>query len=67
MDKAVRVKNFVDKMTKDVNAIAHSCGVAHPRALRRFHCRIVQSSGRSVPLDELDPSAASRLPISPAA
>ena len=67
MDKAVRVKNFVDKMTKDLNTIAHSCGVAHPRALKRFHCRIVQSSGRSVPLDELYPPASSRLPIGPAA
>lgn len=55
MDKAVRVKNFVEKMHKDVNTIAHSCGVAHPRALRRYHCRIVQANGRSIPLDELYP------------
>lgn len=55
MHKAVRVKNFVDKMGKDLNIIARSCGVAHPRALQRFHCRIVQANGRSIPLDELYP------------
>jgi len=54
-DKAVRVANFVDKMRSDVGIIAHSCGVRHPRALKRFHCRIVQSNGRSTPLDELHP------------
>jgi len=56
-DKAVRVANFVEKMRKDVGIIAHSCGVPHPRALKRFHCRIVQANGRSVPLDELFPPA----------
>jgi glutamate synthase domain-containing protein 2 len=60
MDKSVRVKNYVDKLQKDLNVIAHSCGVAHPRALQRIHCRIVQSNGKSVPLSELYP------PISPA-
>lgn len=54
-EKSVRVANFVDKMRKDVGIIAHSCGVPHPRALKRFHCRIVQSNGRSIPLDELHP------------
>ncbi len=54
-DKAVRVKNFVDGIRKGVGMIAHSCGVPHPRALKRFHCRIVQENGRSVPMDELYP------------
>ena len=54
-DKAVRVKNYVERIRYDVGVIAHSCGVPHPRALKRYHCRIVQSSGRSVPLDELYP------------
>lgn len=57
-DKAVRVANFVDNMRKDVGVIAHSCGVPHPRALKRYHCRIVQANGRSMPLDELYPPAA---------
>ncbi len=54
-DKAVRVKNFVEKMRYGVGVIAHSCGVSHPRALKRFHVRIVQDTGKSVPLDELYP------------
>jgi glutamate synthase domain-containing protein 2 len=54
-DKAVRVKNFVDKMRYGVGVIAHSCGVRHPRALKRYHVRIVQENGKSVPLDVLYP------------
>jgi glutamate synthase domain-containing protein 2 len=54
-DKAVRVMRFVDGIRKGVGTIAHSCGVPHPRALRRYHCRIVQDTGRSVPMDELFP------------
>jgi len=56
-DKAVRVRNFVEKMRKDLDIIAHSCGVSNPRALDRRHCRIVQPNGRSVPLAELYPPA----------
>jgi len=51
--KAIRVKNYVDNIVKEVGIIAHSCGVKEPRALKRFHARIVQESGLSVPLDEL--------------
>ncbi len=54
-DKAVRVKNFAKKMEYGVGIIAHSCGVPHPRRLKRFHCRIVQDTGKSVPLNELHP------------
>jgi glutamate synthase domain-containing protein 2 len=57
-DKAVRVKNFVGKIRYGVGLIAHSCGVAHPRALARHHVRIVQDTGRSVGLDELWPPQA---------
>lgn len=51
--KAPRVANFVDKMRKDVAMIAHSCGAAHARNLKRFHVRIQQEDGTSIPLDEL--------------
>jgi glutamate synthase domain-containing protein 2 len=54
-EKSVRVKNFANKIHYGVGLIAHSCGVSHPRALQRFHCRIVQENGKSVPLDELFP------------
>jgi hypothetical protein len=42
-------------MVYEVGIIARSCGVRAPRELRRFHARIVQSDGRSLPLDELYP------------
>jgi glutamate synthase domain-containing protein 2 len=54
-DKAVRVKNYAANMVHGVSMIAHSCGVPEPRQLGRHHCRIVQSDGRSVPLDQLYP------------
>ena len=54
-EKSVRVKNFAQKITYGVNLIAHSCGAHHARALQRFHVRIVQYNGLSVPLDELYP------------
>ncbi|MGI9478046.1 MAG: FMN-binding glutamate synthase family protein, partial [Hyphomicrobiaceae bacterium] len=40
-DKAVRVKNFVAKMHYGVGVISHSCGVPHPRALKRYHVHLV--------------------------
>lgn len=54
-DKAERVKQYSETMRKEIGVIAHSCGVAEPRGLRRYHCRIVQSNGRSVPLDDIYP------------
>ncbi len=54
-DKAVRVKNFVGKIHYGVGLIAHSCGVAHARCLRRYHVRLVQANGVSTPMDELYP------------
>ncbi len=51
--KSVRAANYVEKMRKDVAMIAHSCGAEHARALKRYHVRIVQEDGSSIPLDEL--------------
>ena len=56
-DKAERVKNYSEMMRKEIGIIAHSCGVSEPRRLKRFHCRVVQQNGRSVPLDEIYPDA----------
>ena len=42
-------------MVHEVEVLAHSCGVAEPRQLRRYHVRIVQADGSSVPLDVLHP------------
>jgi glutamate synthase domain-containing protein 2 len=56
-DKAERVRHYVDNMATEVGIIAHSCGAADPRALRREHCRIVVAPGRSEPLNEMYPAA----------
>ena len=61
-DKAERVKNYSLMMHKEIGIIAHSCGVPEPRRLKRFHCRVVQENGRSVPLNELYPDATAELP-----
>jgi len=42
-------------MHKELEVIAHSCGVAQPRDLSRDHCRIVAQGGGSAPLSELYP------------
>jgi glutamate synthase domain-containing protein 2 len=55
-DKAVRVANYCLNLRHDVETIAHSCGVPHPRRLRRFHVRIVCPDGVSRSLDELYPT-----------
>jgi glutamate synthase domain-containing protein 2 len=57
-DKAERVYQYSKNMHKEIGIIAHSCGVPEPRRLQRFHCRIVQNNGQSVPLDELYPQCA---------
>nr|WP_255548004.1 FMN-binding glutamate synthase family protein [Erythrobacter ani] len=55
-NKAVRVANFVKQMRKEVGVIAHSVGVTNPRAMKRYHVRLVCADGRSRPLDELYPA-----------
>jgi hypothetical protein len=42
-------------MVYEVGIIAHSCGVRHPRELKRFHAQMVQPNGLPVPLSELYP------------
>ena len=55
-DKSERVYRYQRRMEKELATIAHSCGVARPRLLRREHARIVQDSGLSIPMSELYPS-----------
>jgi glutamate synthase domain-containing protein 2 len=54
-EKAQRVMRYQQEMEQQVGMIAHSCGVTEPRQLRRYHCRMVTSNGRSIPLDEIYP------------
>jgi len=55
VEKAVKIKNFVDKIHYGTGLIAHSCGAPHQRALCRSHCRIVQPNGKSVLMSTLYP------------
>lgn len=52
-DKAKRVAWYAKNITKEVEMIAHSCGVSEPRQLRRKHARVVTENGLSLSLDEL--------------
>jgi glutamate synthase domain-containing protein 2 len=54
-EKFTRVANYAKGMNKEVEMIAHSCGVPHARLLKREHVRIVQTSGKSVALNMLYP------------
>jgi hypothetical protein len=54
-DKAVRVANYCVNLRHDVEVIAHSCGVPHPRR-KRFHVRIACHEGVSRPLSDLYPT-----------
>jgi glutamate synthase domain-containing protein 2 len=59
-DKAERVYRYATALRKEVGIIAHSCGAAEPRALRRVHCRIRQPDGSSRSLEEIYPESGAR-------
>lgn len=54
-EKYQRVANFCRNFNKEVDMIAHSCGLHHAREFRREHVRIVQGDGRSAALNMLYP------------
>ena len=54
-EKSQRVAHFHNNLVKEVETIAHSCGVTEPRQLRRYHARMLSSNGESIPLDRLWP------------
>ena len=45
-NKAVRVMSYTKAIRNEVEMIAHSCGVDHPRQLTRDHVMIIQADGR---------------------
>jgi glutamate synthase domain-containing protein 2 len=53
-DKKIRVANYAMNMNREIDMIAHSCGVRHARELRRQHVRLVRG-GESTPLSSLFP------------
>ncbi|MEM7505580.1 MAG: FMN-binding glutamate synthase family protein [Pseudomonadota bacterium] len=54
-EKYRKVAEYAKSVIHEVEMIAHSCGAAEPRGLRRHHVRIVQENGRSIPMDKLFP------------
>lgn len=54
-DKALRVARYALGMVREIDMIAHACGLHHARELRREHVRIVQPNGRSEALITLHP------------
>ncbi len=54
-DKAERVSAYTRNMNKEVEMIAHACGLKHAREFRREHVRIVQPNGQSMALNMLYP------------
>jgi len=51
-DKAARVANYQRNMVKELNVIAHSCGVPNARHLARRHARVVQTPSTSISMVE---------------
>ncbi|MDO3385772.1 FMN-binding glutamate synthase family protein [Gilvimarinus sp. SDUM040013] len=54
-DKAKRVAHYQQNMTYGVGMLAHACGVAEPRQLKRQHVHIVTQSGMSAPMSQIHP------------
>jgi glutamate synthase domain-containing protein 2 len=54
-EKYLRVANYCNGMNREIDMIAHSCGVRHARELRREHVRIVQANQQSIALNMLYP------------
>jgi len=56
-DKAQRVAHYAQNMMKEVDIIAHSCGVTSPWELKRHHARMIRPDGKSVLFSEVYPES----------
>ncbi|MBM3393367.1 MAG: FMN-binding glutamate synthase family protein, partial [Betaproteobacteria bacterium] len=54
-EKYLRVAHYAKNMNKEIDMIAHSCGLKHAREFRREHVRLVESAHRSVALNTIYP------------
>jgi len=54
-EKYLRVANYCNGMNREIDMIAHSCGVRHARELRREHVRIMQANNQSIAFNMLYP------------
>ncbi|MDC0213170.1 FMN-binding glutamate synthase family protein [Gammaproteobacteria bacterium] len=53
VNKSERVANYALNLIKEVETIAHSCGVAHPNLLERKHAQMIDERGIPQPLDQI--------------
>jgi len=54
-EKYLRVANYCNGINREIDMIAHSCGVRHARELKREHVRIVQANQQSIAFNMLYP------------
>lgn len=54
-EKFERVASYCRNMNREIDMIAHSCGLRHAREFRREHVRIVGADGRSTAFNMLYP------------
>jgi glutamate synthase domain-containing protein 2 len=54
-EKFQRVANYAMNMNREIDMIAHSCGVRHARELRREHVRVIHANQQSIALNKLYP------------
>ena len=54
-EKFERVANYCLNMNKEIDMIAHSCGLRHSREFGREHVRIMQEAGKSIALNMIYP------------
>ena len=54
-EKYIRVAHYCENMNKEIDMIAHSCGLHHAREFRREHVRIMQMAGKSMALNMIYP------------
>jgi glutamate synthase domain-containing protein 2 len=59
-EKFQRVANYALGMNKEIEMIAHSCGLKHARELQREHVRLVQTAGQSMAMNMLYPYPAEK-------
>lgn len=54
-EKYLRVANYARNLNREIDMIAHSCGLRHAREFNRGHVRIVQADGRSIAFNMIYP------------
>lgn len=54
-EKFERVANYCLNMNKEIDMIAHSCGLHHAREFRREHVRVARADGNTIALNLLYP------------